>query len=831
MKKFQTFTQNLFRLTSLVACFMLLNFTSSAQIPLAEYPLATDLNDALGYNSPMSNIGGTLANGELCFTGDYSNSWAITPNFDELDPNNIEFSLDFNLSAYSDNAVREGTVLMLGGSYRPLGIIVGRSGHIGFKYNNSFNVLSTTVVNLNEWYNARLKVLNGVITLYLDDVQVETLNVGTINYHPSFPNVDAYFLTRDQSAGTVPLPMCIKNVKIATNWEPPVIEPGAALRSNGGSQLVSVPDNPSLDLECEMTLEAWVNLSSPYIWGAILLKAAGNSWSNGYGIYARFNEIVFMPRGFGQQHFSGYNLPLNTWTHVACTYDGATSKIYINGNLVSTQSISGDIPQNNYQLGIGGDPGFTPFTFRGAIDEVRVWSQVLEQSDIQAAMDCEIQTTSDCLEANYHFNQGTAGQNNAGETTLIDASGNGNNGTLIGYALSGDFSNWVAPGGVTSGQACNTSFSCDPNFACCEGPEAICQSTTVYIQPNGYAVVTPADVDGGSSADCGLQSMTVYPNTFDCDDIGWQYLTLTITDIKGEYDQCGAWVYIDKGDALPSGWTHNNVGGATGDAGFDPCEEKFFVESNGYSHPLTDKIHYAYDYVCGNTEIIARVVSVDPHGFAGVMIRESLDAGSRKVALRTQLSNFVHRDVRTMPNGYQQTQQLFRPMHTWLKITRTGNMFMGYTSTNGSSWQFAFFTSVSMNSCVQIGLFAEGPIDNTITRACFDNVTINGGIQPNLVDNDGNEWETNTIRASEFKVFPNPATDIVNIDLSQFEEETFILQVFNNIGQVVYRKEFLYIEEYIEQLDISQFNSGMYMINIQLEDGTQLNKKLVVGNK
>ena len=69
------------------------------------------------------------------------------------------------------------------------------------------------------------------------------------------------------------------NSNTCTFWVGPEGEcedvPGAALRSNGGSQLVSVPDDPSLDLECAMTLEAWVNPSSYYIWGAIILKAAG----------------------------------------------------------------------------------------------------------------------------------------------------------------------------------------------------------------------------------------------------------------------------------------------------------------------------------------------------------------------------------------------------------------------------------------------------------------------------------------------------------------------------------------------------------------------------
>ena len=147
---------------------------------------------------------------------------------------------------------------------------------------------------------------------------------------------------------------------------------------------------------------------------------------------------------------------------MAATYDGTESKIYINGALVSTKNIDLPVPTNDFPLGIGGDPGFTSFNFRGALDEVRVWSKALTLAEIQANMNCELQTTADCLVANYHFNQGTAGQDNASETTLNDASGNGNDGTLNGYLLTGTASNWIAPGGVPSGQACSGAIVCEP---------------------------------------------------------------------------------------------------------------------------------------------------------------------------------------------------------------------------------------------------------------------------------------------------------------------------------------------------------------------------------
>jgi hypothetical protein len=47
------------------------------------------------------------------------------------------------------------------------------------------------------------------------------------------------------------------------------------------------------------------------------------------------------------------------------------------------------------------------------------------------------------LVAYYNFNIGIDGGQNAGLVSMIDLTGNGNNGTLINFQLSGNNSNWV----------------------------------------------------------------------------------------------------------------------------------------------------------------------------------------------------------------------------------------------------------------------------------------------------------------------------------------------------------------------------------------------------
>jgi hypothetical protein len=79
-------------------------------------------------------------------------------------------------------------------------------------------------------------------------------------------------------------------------------------------------------------------------------------------------------------------LPLNTWTHIASTYDGANFRFYVNGVLVGTTAGSGSINVANGALRIGGNNSSLNEFFRGLIDEVRVYNRALSAAEIQADM-------------------------------------------------------------------------------------------------------------------------------------------------------------------------------------------------------------------------------------------------------------------------------------------------------------------------------------------------------------------------------------------------------------------------------------------------------------
>ena len=167
------------------------------------------------------------------------------------------------------------------------------------------------------------------------------------------------------------------------------------------------------------------------------------------------------------------------------TYDGTIQKLYINGNLVGSQAVTGTIAASSSALYIGSSQSNPTRLFAGCLDEVRIWNVARTQAQIQASMNCEISCTNCGLAAYYQFNQGIAGGTNNGLDSATDCSGNSNTGILTNFALNGATSNWVAPGGVTSGSSC---LSTDPTSGTANSP-VIClgNSTTLGISGGSLA--------------------------------------------------------------------------------------------------------------------------------------------------------------------------------------------------------------------------------------------------------------------------------------------------------------------------------------------------------
>ncbi|MFN9597033.1 MAG: beta strand repeat-containing protein, partial [Bacteroidota bacterium] len=75
-------------------------------------------------------------------------------------------------------------------------------------------------------------------------------------------------------------------------------------------------------------------------------------------------------------------------------------------------------------------------------------------------------------------------------------------------------------------------------------PVASCQNLSINLNGSGTASITAAQINNGSSDNCGISNMTVSPSSFTCANTGANTVTLTVTDLDGNTSTCTATVTV-----------------------------------------------------------------------------------------------------------------------------------------------------------------------------------------------------------------------------------------------------------------------------------------------
>ena len=123
--------------------------------------------------------------------------------------------------------------------------------------------------------------------------------------------------------------------------------------------------------------------------------------------------------------------PATPGIHAAVTYSGSTYNFYLDGALRPDSRSAGprSCPRRRASStpGVGtamNSSGVAGGFFQGVVDEVRIYANVARSlTDIQTAKNTEIGAQPGLIGL-WHFNEGST-------TTAVDASGRGNNGTLL----------------------------------------------------------------------------------------------------------------------------------------------------------------------------------------------------------------------------------------------------------------------------------------------------------------------------------------------------------------------------------------------------------------
>lgn len=187
----------------------------------------------------------------------------------------------------------------------------------------------------------------------------------------------------------------------------------------------------------------------------------------------------------------------------------------------------------------------------------------------------------------------------------------------------------------------------------------------------------------------------------------------------------------------PEAWQSQDIGNA-GNIGLASIDGGFFYVSGAGLDIFnkSDAFRILYQTRTGNGQFTARVsdlTGTDPWGKAGVMIRESLDPGSRNVLVAVTVGEGVAFQSRSVALGETTMGTLVRGFAapSWIRLVRYGDSIIGYASTDGNTWSEVGATNiVGFNGTALWGL-AVSSHSNTLTNmATFDNVvtTQNGPI-------------------------------------------------------------------------------------------------------
>jgi len=355
-------------------------------------------------------------------------------------------------------------------------------------------------------------------------------------------------------------------------------------------------------------------------------------------------------------------------------------------------------------------------------------------------------------------------------------------------------------------------------------PNIVCQPATVLLTPDGEGTL-PAEAvfDMALSQDnCGIEALDVNIQEFNCNDLGSNTVMLTATDRAGNMSNCSATVQVAQSGELPSEWSAADIGNVTvgNDYFFDPCtapatdEGTFLITGSGNnaSSSTTDHVAFASVSICGDGSVTAKIESVSGNGYGGVMIRESSDAGSRQVALFSNLSSVLRHEARYTPNSPKQVNSFFKPSPFWLRLERSGSWIFTYYSTTGTNFQYVHGVFMPMQECTEIGLASFTYLPNAQTEAVFSNVSLSGTNSGIAID-EGGGYVINRMPHTP-TLFPNPANSTVNLVFNAPIALEAIVILRNQLGQIIQQRQLQPGDEYTEW-DVSTFSDGVYFMEIR----------------
>ena len=142
-----------------------------------------------------------------------------------------------------------------------------------------------------------------------------------------------------------------------------------------------------------------------------------------------------------------------------------------------------------------------------------------------------------------------------------------------------------------------------------------------------------------------------------------------------------------------------------------------------------DAFNFDAQPVTGDFTITARIVSqtnTNAWAKAGVMVRETLAAGSTHAFMALTPSSGATFQSRPVTNGSSTSTQLAAVAPYWVRLNRTGNLFTGFVSPDGVNWTAVSTITIAMASPAYVGLAVTSHSAGSLSTGVFDSVSLGG---------------------------------------------------------------------------------------------------------
>jgi len=574
-----------------------------------------------------------------------------------------------------------------------------------------------------------------------------------------------------------------------------------ALEFTGSGDFVEMTGYTGVTGTNPRTMTAWVRTTTPdrtiLSWG---VNTAGQKWrmrsdSTG-GLRAEVN---------GGYHYGVTNIADGQWHHVAVTFeddgtpDALDLMLYVDGQLDAT-SDSLDEPIDTSDTGVVriGESPWHNSPFVGLIDDVRIYDRVLTQEDIQLVMRIDPKlawepnptngSTPDIesvlpltwlpgdMASQHDVYFGTdqravANADSSDTTGIYRASQAGTSFTPSeGIEWGGGPYYWRVDqdntdGTITKGRIWSftvSDFLLIDDFESYDAGEN--QIWYAWHDGLGYGApgADPYFAGNGTGAAVGDETTASYTEETIVHG-GSQSMPLSYDNNKQGFAK-----YSETELALsaPRDWAKHELAELSLWFHGQPASVGSFVEAPVGTYTMTatgadiwntaDEFHFAYKILTGAGSIIARVESVeqtDNWAKAGVMIRETLDAGSKFAAVYITPTNAdgaatngcrfqarAETDASaTSDTSVATAEQTAIIAPYWVKLERdVGGNFRGYYSANGSTWQSMSWNPqfITMGSNVYVGLALTSHNATATCEAKFSGVQITGTVSPQWANQD-----------------------------------------------------------------------------------------------